>query len=125
MSRRLGVVCAAALLAAAAGCTVDSFLASFTGPNGQQEVVAGSVDQVSANLQAALGRVGVQATATHQGQDVRLSGVTHSGRKFTLLLTRQNAGGAEKTVIAVQWEADADEQFWLMVLQMVMASSAG
>ena len=53
MSRRTGMVCAAALLFAAMGCSAGSFLLSWVGSGGKQQVVSGSVDQVSANLQAA------------------------------------------------------------------------
>jgi hypothetical protein len=119
MTRGVGLVCAAALLVAAAGCSLGSFLVSAPGPDGRQQVVAGSVDEVSARLQAALGHVGVAVAADRQGEDVRLAGTTRSGKKFVLLLKRQKAGNVERTAIAVQWEKEADEAFWLAVVDLL------
>jgi hypothetical protein len=99
-------------------------LIGLTGPGGKQQVVAGSVDQVSANLQAALGRIGVAATSTRDGQDVRIAGSTRSGRKFALLLRRQKTDAGERTAVAIEWEKDADEQFWLTVVQLLLSSEA-
>ncbi len=46
MSRHVGALCAGALLLAAGGCSLDSFLVSFQEPGGKRQVIAGSVDQV-------------------------------------------------------------------------------
>ncbi len=119
MTRRLGVVCAAALLVATAGCSLNSFLVSATGPDGKQQVVAGSVDEVSARLQASLSRVGVQVLASRQGEDVRLTGATRSGKRFALVLKRQKADNVERTAIAVEWEKEADDQFWSAVVDLL------
>jgi hypothetical protein len=121
MSRFLGVVFAGVLVSAAAGCALDSFLVSFTGPQGKQQVVAGSVDQVSANLQATLGRAGVWLTANRDGDSLRLAGVTRSGKKFTLVLRRQKTDRGESTAVAVEWEKEADEQFWLGVVETLLS----
>jgi hypothetical protein len=123
MTRRVGVVCAAALLLAAAGCSLGSFLVSATGSDGKQQVVAGSVDEVSARLQAALGHVGVAVMANRQGEDARLTGVTRSGKKFTLVLKRQKTEGVERTAIAVEWEKEADDQFWLAVVDLLATTA--
>jgi hypothetical protein len=123
MTRRVGVVCAAALLLAAAGCSLNSFLVSATGRDGKQQVVAGSVDEVSARLQAALGHVGVAVTATPQGEDMRLAGVTRSGKKFALVLKRQKTDNVERTAIAVEWEKEADEQFWFAVVDLLATTA--
>jgi hypothetical protein len=123
MTRRVGVACAAALLLAAAGCSLGSFLVSATGSDGKQQVVAGSVDEVSARLQAALGHVGVAATADRQGEDVRLAGVTRSGKKFALVLKRQKTENVERTAIAVEWEKEADEQFWFAVVNLLATTA--
>jgi hypothetical protein len=115
----MGVVCAAALLWVAAGCSANSFLLSFFGSDGKQHVVTGSVDQVSANLQAALGRVGIAASLNQQGDDVRLVGTSKSGKKFALVLKRQMTNGGENTAVSVECERDADEQFWLTVVELL------
>jgi hypothetical protein len=115
MFRRVEIVCAAVLLAA--GCASSSFLVALTGSGGKPQVIAGSVDQVSANLQAVLGRVGVSAQASRDGEDVRIAGTTKSGKKFAIVLHRQLTDSGEKTAVSVQWEQEADEQFWLSVVQ--------
>ena len=123
MTRRLGLVCAAALLVAAAGCSLGSFLVSMTGSDGKQQVVAGSVDEVSARLQASLSHVGVAVTATRQGEDVRLAGLTHSGKRFVLVLKRQQADGVERTAVAVEWEKEADEQLWSAIVDLLATTA--
>jgi hypothetical protein len=123
MTRGVGVVCAAALLLAAAGCSLGSFLVSATGSDGKQQVVAGSVDEVSARLQAALGHVGVSVTANRQGEDVRLVGATSTGKKFALVLRRQKTEAVERTAIAVEWEKEADEKFWLAVVGLLATTA--
>jgi hypothetical protein len=107
------------MLAAAMGCTTDSFLVAWPGQGGKQQVVSGSVDQVSAKLRAALGNMGVNVTADQEGTNVRLTGATKSGKKFSLLLKQQYVGGGQRTAIVVDWEKDADEEFWLAVVQLM------
>jgi hypothetical protein len=124
MSRQVGMVCAGALLIATAGCSLDSFLVSFTGRDGKQHVVAGSADQVALNLQAALGKAGVAVTATRDGEDIRLAGTTRSGSKFYLRLKRQKTYAGENTAVAIEWEREADDSFWLTVVQILTAPPA-
>jgi len=112
-------VCAAALLCAAAGCSASSFLLSFVSPNGKQQVVSGSVDQVSAQLRGALSNTGFMVAMSRQDQDVRLSGKTKTGKTFVLVLKRQKTGSGDNTAISIEWEKDADEQFWLTVVELL------
>ena len=62
--------------------------------------------------------------ANRDGQDVRLAGVTKSGKKFTLFLKRRKTEAGESTVITVDWAEEADEQFWLTVLDLMATFSA-
>jgi hypothetical protein len=121
MSRCVGMLCAAALVGIAAGCSANSFLLSFIGSDGKQQVVSGSVDQVSTNLQAALSNVGIVATLNKQGDDVRLAGVTKSGKRFALVLKQKKTMSGDSTIISLEWEKDADEQFWATVLELLTA----
>ncbi len=123
MTRQVGVVCAAALLLAAAGCSLNSFLVSVTGSDGKQQVVAGSVDEVSARLQASLSHVGVQVMAKSQGEDVRLTGVTRAGKKFALVLKRRMTDNVERTAITVEGEKEADDQFWFAVVDLLVTTA--
>jgi hypothetical protein len=111
------MVGAGLLLVAAAGCTTGSFLVSWPGLGGKQQIVSGSVDQVSAKLRAALGNVGISVTANQEGDNVRLAGTTKSGKKFSLLLKQQYAGGGPRTAIVIDWEGEADEELWINILQ--------
>jgi hypothetical protein len=119
MSRPLGMVCAAALLVAAAGCSASSFLLSFVSPSGKQQVVSGSVDQVAARLQGALSNAGFMVALSRHEQDVRLSGRTKTGKTFVLVLKRQKNDKGESTAISVEWVKDEDEQFWLTVVELL------
>ena len=121
MSRRMGGVCAAALLFAAAGCSAASLLLSWSGSGGKQQVVSGSVDQTSANLQAALKNVGILVSASQVGEEMRLIGETKSHQRFVFVLKRRLTSSGESTAISIEWEKDADEQFWLTVLEQLAA----
>jgi hypothetical protein len=118
----MGVVCAAALLFAAAGCSAASLLLSWTESGGKQQVVSGSVDQTSANLQAALKNAGIIVSANQVGEEVRLHGETKSHKRFVLVLKRRQTSSGENTAISIEWEKDADEQFWQTVLEQLAAS---
>lgn len=119
MFRRMGVLCAAALLSAAAGCSVDAFLVSMPGPFGKQRSIAGPIDQVSANLQTMLGSAGIKATETREGRNIRLTGVTKSDKRFALVLHQQYAPAGQRTLLTVEWEDGADLEFWELVMTIV------
>lgn len=122
MSGRLGIVCAAALLFAGAGCSATSFLLSWVGSGGKQEVVSGSLDEVSARLQASLSKINIIVAVNPMDEDtVKLRGQTKSGKRFALLLKRQKTSRGESTAISIEWESDADEAFWASVLELLVA----
>jgi hypothetical protein len=130
MFRQAGMICAGVLLGAAAGCSFDAFLVSMPGPIGKQRTVPGTIDQVSANLQTALGAAGIQVTTKPQGKNVRLEGVTQTGKKFALVLHQQYSpgpawgapAGSQHTLLTVEWDDGADLEFWGMVMQVVAPS---
>jgi hypothetical protein len=115
----MGMVYAASLLIVVSGCSASSFFLSYISSGGKSQVVSGSVDDVSAHLQAALNNVGITVAATPDGDDLRLAGVTKSGKRFVLLLKRQKTSSGENTAISIDWEKDADEEFWLSVVEIV------
>jgi hypothetical protein len=121
MSRRTGMVCAAALLLAAVGCSAGSLLLSWVGSGGKQQVVSGSVDDVSANLRAALSKIDIIVAVYPQADGViKLRGQTKGGQRFTLLLKSQKTSHGESTAVSIEWEADADEQFWTTVIGLLV-----
>ncbi len=125
MSRRLGMVCAAALLIAAAGCSAGSFLMSWVGSGGKRQVVSGSVNDVAARLQASLGKANIIVALNPMGDGtVKLNGQTNSGRRFALVLKQQMTSRGESTAITVEWEKDADEEFWATVLDLLVEPPA-
>lgn len=121
MSRRLGIACAAALLVAVVGCSAGSFLLSWTGANGKQQILSGSVQEVADRLQVELGKIHViVAVNPMDNGTVRLNGQTKSGQRFCLVLKRHATSHGEQTALTVEWEKDADEQFWASVLDLLV-----
>ncbi len=121
MSRRTEMVCAAALLIAVAGCSASSFLLSWVGSGGKRQVVSGSVNDVAARLQASLGKFNIVVAVNPMDDGtVKLNGVTKSGKRFALVLKRQATSQGENTAISVEWEKDPDEEFWTIVLSLLV-----
>jgi hypothetical protein len=111
--------CAVALLGATTGCSLDAFLVSMPGPFGKQRSVNGTIDEVSARLQTMLVTYGVKLTETREGRNVRLEGVTQTGKQFTLVLHQQYAPAGQRTLLTVEWDDGADLEFWGVVMQIV------
>ena len=121
MSRRTEMVCAAALLFAAAGCSASSFLLSWASSGGKRQVVSGSINDVAAHLQASLGKLNIIVAVNPMDNDtIKLNGKTKSGKVFALVLKRQMTSQGENTVISVEWEKDADDEFWAIVLGLLV-----
>jgi|GEM_PF-7055868 hypothetical protein len=121
MLRRMETVCAAALLAAVVGCSAGSFLLSWVGSGGKRQVVSGSINDVAARLQASLGKLDIIVAVNPMDQDtIKLNGQTKSGQRFALVLKRQMTSHGESTAITVEWEKDADEEFWATVLELLV-----
>jgi hypothetical protein len=121
MSRRTEMVCAAALLFAAAGCSASSLLLSWVGSGGKRQVVSGSINDVAAHLQASLGKLNIIVAVNPMDKDtIKLNGQTKSGKRFALVLKRQTTSEGENTSLSVEWEKDADEKFWAIVLDLLV-----
>ncbi|HWG41890.1 MAG TPA: hypothetical protein VN688_03820 [Gemmataceae bacterium] len=118
MSRRIGIVCACALLVAVAGCSIDSFSVSLIGSVSHRQVVAGSVEQASLKLQEGLTEAGVVVLVKPQDEGTRLFCRTKSGKMFCLLLNQEKTKGSDKTAVTMS-ERAVDEQFWGMVVKIL------
>ncbi|HTU90148.1 MAG TPA: hypothetical protein VMF69_08755 [Gemmataceae bacterium] len=126
MSRRLGIVCAAALLFVVLGCSASSLLLSRTGSGGKRQVVAGSVNDVAARLKATLNKANIIVAVYPADEDtVKLNGQTKPGQRFSLVLKRQATNHGENTVVTIEWENDADEDFWPLVVNLLAQPADG
>jgi hypothetical protein len=118
MCRRVGVVCAAVSLVVLAGCSLPSLRAPFGGPRKQQIVVAGPVVEVSGRLQEALSEAGISVLTKFQGGDLRMAGMTKTGKVFCFHLYPAESEGKEKTRILLEWDRGGeDESLWRTVVQ--------
>jgi hypothetical protein len=107
-----GIVCATGLgLLCLAGCEstqLSGFFALKSDGNGQDRVVAASLDSVAQSAQATLTNMGMTAVVNKQGETVRIASKTARGALFTLVLNRQSVNGVERTRARIEW-ADAKE----------------
>jgi hypothetical protein len=76
-------------------------------PQGDR-VVAGSLEAVSQSTQDLLKALDVSATATQQGDDARIAGVTRTGAKFAFVLHRVKTSTGETTRVHIDWEKNDD-----------------
>jgi hypothetical protein len=113
------MVSAALLLAAAAGCFGNAFVAPPVNLGGSRQVVAGTPGQVSAILEAGLGEAGIAVLVKRQGGEVRLVGQTDSGKAFCLYVKRVQAAKGQKTVVSVHWDGQPDEHIWNTVVDLL------
>jgi hypothetical protein len=122
MSRRLKKACAAAaLLLAIVGCSADSLFLSWTGSGGKRQIIAGSVDEVAQRLKVELDKIHILVAVNPMDDGtVKLNGQTKSGRRFALVLKQHNTKAGASTALSVEWEKDADEQFWASVLDLMV-----
>jgi hypothetical protein len=112
------MVWAGALMLAVAGCLPSLSLNPFARPAPPQHLTNGSVEEVSARLQAALADEGVALLAKREGPGVRLAGSASSGKMFCLLLVPAGEkGGNKRTAVSIIWERGEDEQLQRMVLR--------
>jgi hypothetical protein len=118
MSRSLAAV--GVFLLASAGCSLTPLLA----PHPEQQVVAAPLDRVATRIQDGLSEAGVPVLTKRVGTEVRLAGMTRSGKVFCLHLYAKQVEGADKTLVRVQWDREADEPFWQTVVRICAANAA-
>jgi len=115
----MGLVFAGVLLCGT-GCTIDSLsLALNGGTIRREQTVNGSLDNVSACLQATLHQQGLVTIYSRDDESLRIKSTTTTGQKFLLELKRKKTAAGEQTVVRIDWEKNPDEKFWLALLDVV------
>ena len=126
MRHCVGKACAAMLLVAAAGCTIDSFLHRPTVVWGSKVVVPGSVEEVAAKLRDGLSEAGLLVNAKRTESDYRIASVwKKSGTVFCLHLLQMNDEDGIKTRVRMQWDRGGNEELWQLILKSLNAPSDG
>ena len=121
MSHRLGSAITAALLIVVAGCSADTFVLTWPGSGGKPKIVSGSIEDTAAHLRASLSKLNIVVAVNPMDEGtIELNGLTKTGRRFALVLKRHKTNRGENTAITVEWEKDADEQFWATVLDLLV-----
>jgi hypothetical protein len=103
----VGIMCLSLTGCRSDGGTWQGFLGLAT-EDGQ--VLVASQDTVAASVQASLSGLGLMASVTRDGEDLRIASKTPTGKKFTVVLTRQKTPDGERTHVRVEWENGADAE---------------
>jgi hypothetical protein len=110
MTRTMVAVCAGAwALVLAAGCA-STDVAAFIGlkSDGNDRLVDGSLEAVAQATADRLGALHLAAQTSKKGEAIYIDSATPNNVRFTLVLTREKAGQAEKTRIKLQWADQRD-----------------
>ncbi len=77
----------------------------------------GSVEAVAQATAERLGKLGVQAEVTPQGEAIHInSTIRETGQHFKLILTREKSGNVEKTRIRIEWVGQPNNEMSLQIL---------
>jgi hypothetical protein len=112
----------AAAVLVAGGCTLpDYFNLNFfqTAGAGNDRMVYGSVESVSASTKAGLEKIGMTVKADNQGEDVRLAVKTRAGEQFYLVFSRVQSDQGEKTRVRIENHTDAHQQIVFNLLSQL------
>ena len=125
MTRARDLACAAGLLAMlAAGCAGDALRVTLPGFAAEGDlVVPGAARAVSASAAATLRGMNLFVATGRDGESVRVSSATPSGRKFTLWFRARKGESGEQTSVRIEWAKEADEAFWAQ-LQSALTGAA-
>jgi hypothetical protein len=124
MARAAGLL--AVLAAGCAGSSLHLALPGF-GPGGCDDLVLpGPPKAASAAALDTLRGMNLFVSCGRDGEAVRVTSVTPSGRKFTLWFRPKKGDKGEQTAVRIEWAKEADEAFWAQV-QVALAAgpSAG
>jgi hypothetical protein len=110
-----------------AGCSsladYTGFFALDSGANGNDRMVAGSLEAVAQSTQNTLTQLGFAATRTQKDDAVYITSKTASGASFTLVLTRAKGMSGEKTNVHLEWNGAKDDSTGLHILGQLEANS--
>lgn len=118
MTRNGWLQCAAAfLLLGAVGChaleffgvSVDERNAAPAQPNDGSRLVKGELESVVQTSQGLLTSIGVAATASREGEMVRLKCATSRGGRFVLVFERVDQKTGMHTRVRVEWDGTTKE----------------
>ena len=93
------------------------------GGDGQDRLVAGSLEAVAQSTHNTLTQLGFAASRTQKGDAIYITSKTVAGASFTLVLTRVKTPEGEKTKVHLQWDGAKDDQTGLHILGQVEANS--
>jgi hypothetical protein len=129
MNRAFRRSCAAGVLfLVLGGCTLpEQFNLSWfqTATPGGDRVVAASLDSVSQSTQAGLRRLGFQAEAATQGDDVHIVAKTAAGDQLEFVLTRQKTDQGERTLVRLGKFNNSHDQTLFRLLADIEVSRRG
>jgi hypothetical protein len=111
---RSGVTVCVLVLLSAAGCSSSIWLLNLGGLGGRRQVTDGSVNAVTAVLQARLADAGIAVVTEHKSDQVRLVGIAPSRKAFRLVIQPDPATSGKKTVVCFEEDA-GDEALWQLV----------
>lgn len=99
------------------GCTLlqtwDSLWVST--PKGDL-ILSGSPRDVALMMQSRLNQLGLMVTQNGDGDTVRISSSSPSGKKFTMVLERDKEGPGTRTRVRIDWENGKDEEMHAKLL---------
>jgi hypothetical protein len=125
MKRTIGAMALCGLVWVAAGCSnldVLGMLALRGTPDGNERVVAGSLNAVAETTKASLARLSLKADVTTDGQKMYIDTATRTGARFRFVLTRETSPAGERTRIRVEWiDTGRDEEVTFRLLSTVEA----
>jgi hypothetical protein len=116
MAGRGRIVCAAGLvLVLFSGC-IRAFVADWIEAGFWERAVPGEPPAVAAMLQANLGRMGLFASTSREGDTICLQSKTRSGKRFSLLISDSPTARGKVSMVRIRFEDERDQDFWLEFL---------
>jgi hypothetical protein len=104
------------------GCTLpEQFSLNFfqSATPGRERVMSASLDSVSESTQAGLRRLGMQAEAIAQGDNIRIMAKTTTGDQLEFVLTREKTDQGERTRVRLEkWNNSYDQVLFRLLADL-------